>query len=67
MYKRIGILKAARNNRRLETNWEEVAVQAICPPPTGGFHLFDGERDPAVPMDSPVTALFRAESRNTNT
>ena len=26
--------KAARNNRRLETNWEEVAVQAICPPPT---------------------------------
>ena len=48
--------KAARNNRRLETHWEEVAVQAICPPPTGGFHLFDGERDPAVPMDSPVTA-----------
>ena len=48
--------KATRNNRRLETNWEEVAVQAICPPPTGGFHLFDGERDPAVPMDSPVTA-----------
>jgi len=30
--------KAARNNRRLQTNWEEVAVQAICPPPTGGVY-----------------------------
>ena len=48
--------KAVRNRRRLDTQWEQVDVQAICPPPTGGFHLFDGERDPAVPMDSPVTA-----------
>ena len=48
--------KAVRSRRRLGTPWEQVAVQAICPPPTGGFHLFDGERDPSVPMDSPVTA-----------
>jgi hypothetical protein len=47
--------KAVSNNRRLDTQWEQVAVQTICPPPSGGFHLFDGERDPAIPMDSPVT------------
>jgi hypothetical protein len=47
--------KAVSNNRRLDIEWEQVAVQAICPPPSGGFHLVDGERDPAIPMDSPVT------------
>ena len=46
--------------RFLATQWEQVAVQAICPPPTGGFHLFDGERDPVVPMDSTVTASAAA-------
>ncbi|CAL6445245.1 unnamed protein product [Bathycoccus prasinos] len=27
--------KAVRTRRRLGTQWEQVAVQAICPPPTG--------------------------------
>ena len=47
--------KATNNSRRLETQWEEVAVQAICPPPSGGFHLFDGEREPVIASDSSVT------------
>ena len=41
--------------RRLNVPWEEVNVETICPPSSGGFHLFDGERDAAIPIDSIVT------------
>jgi len=44
-----------KKTRRLDVPWEEVNVEVICPPPTGGFHLFDGERNADIPFDSLVT------------
>ena len=44
-----------KKTRRLDVAWQEVNVESICPPPSGGFHLFDGERDAAIPVDSVIT------------
>lgn len=30
-------------------------MESICPPPSGGFYLFDSDRDAAIPVDSDLT------------